>query len=213
MTKEKDELLRRREVRASTVISFILVLLGIGVIASAANDMAKGADDEHEMRIVVAIAFTSVFIFGSLAIVKFHYARLLQSDSLFKDGVCSMIGTVLAAALFVNTLIIQAKPNVWWLDPLVALLCGVAALLIGLYSICVLWRVKRVPICSCSWWLMSRGDGSGAPSLPDIKTDEGDDGDCGDETEGNPPSDLEMKEMNDAETGNGAVTNLSAEVV
>ena len=90
-------------------------MLGIGVIGSSSNDLRLGAENDHEMKIVIAIAFTSVFIFGSLAIFKFHYAKLLQSDSLFKDGLCSLIGTVLAGALFINTLIIQAYPSVWWL--------------------------------------------------------------------------------------------------
>jgi hypothetical protein len=85
----------------------------------------------------------------------------------------------------------------------------------GLYSVCVLWRVKRVPICSCSWWLMSRGDGSGRPALPAMnqRTTELDEEDGGGtygennvDGEGS-SSDLEMKNVSDG------TTNLSAEVV
>ena len=92
-------------------------------------------------------------------------------------------------------------------DPLVALLCGIVALLMGLYSVCVLWRVKRVPICSCSWWLMSRGDGSGDPSFPDpsskMSSTSG-----GDVVTPASSSDVEMQENE-----NGDPTKLSAEVV
>lgn len=116
ISKEKEEHLKRRELRASTAISFIMILLGIGVVASSSTDLAtNGAESEHEMEIVIAIAFTSVFIFGTLAIFKFQYSKLLQSDSLFKDGLCSLIGTILAAALFINTLIIRTNPSLWWL--------------------------------------------------------------------------------------------------
>lgn len=96
-----------------------------------------------------------------------------------------------------------------------ALLCGLLALLMGLYSVCVLWRVKRVPICSCSWWLMSRGDGSGRPALPDIKPEEGggEDGTGEEDGEGKgTTSDLEMKDVGGSEDGTTA-TNLSGEVV
>ena len=121
MTKEREELLKSREVRASTAISFIMILLGLGVVASSSYDLSNGAENDHEMKVVIAISFFSVFVFGSLTMFKFRYAKLLESESLFKDGLCSLIGTILAIALFINTLIIKSNPGLWWL---VRILCS-----------------------------------------------------------------------------------------
>lgn len=88
LTREHEELLQRRELRASVAISFILVLLGLSVIATSLDDFVSGPETDQELKAVIVIAFTSVFIFGTLAIFKFHYARKLESESLYKDGIC-----------------------------------------------------------------------------------------------------------------------------
>jgi divalent metal cation (Fe/Co/Zn/Cd) transporter len=106
--------------------------------------------------IVLNISFTSIFVFGALAIIKFQYSKKLKSPSLYKDGLCSLLGTILASALFVNTFIIEKYPQRWWLDPVVSILCGVAAFGIGVQAV---WVASRVlPIFSAQWWLVSQGD-------------------------------------------------------
>lgn len=213
MTKERETVLKRRELRASMAISLILIVLGAGVIATSSYDIALGAETADEMEMIVYVSSVSVIIFGFLTLFKFRYANALNSESLYKDGVCSLIGTILAAALFINTLIIRAKPQIWWLDPFVAMVCGFAALFIGVHSIFVAWRFRRVPICSCSWWLMSRGsktkDSTPAGSIDNINHD-------GEPTMA--PLDNSMKrnseiEMKEAATGLDSTTNLSGEVV
>lgn len=159
MTKEREELLRKREKRASMAISVILVLLGISVVSSAADDLAGGAEDSTNLTIVMAIAFISVPIFAAMTTVKFHYANKLNSASLRKDGLCSMIGTILAIGLFVTTVVIEKAPAVWWLDPAFAMTCGFIALIIGLQAIIVASCVQKIPIFSLRWWLVSQGDG------------------------------------------------------
>ena len=94
-----------------------------------------------------------------------------------------------------------------------ALICGVVALIMGCYSVIVMRCVKRVPICSCSWWFMSRGDGLDGKPSPDQ-----DDGDDGDRIAAAGASDLEMKEVSDENDGGDSTkvsspTNLSTEVV
>lgn len=203
LTQEREDILRKREVRASTAISFILVLLGMGVIGTAAYDLKYGAESEYDMKLVIGIAFSSILIFGTLTILKFHYSRQLDSESLYKDGFCSLIGTVLAVALFVNTLVIRANPDLWWLDPFVAMVCGFAALTVGMHSIVVLCK-RRVPICQPSWWLMSRGDGKDAPKT------------SGDDVDGNgsTTTDLELTVSgNKREDFGGGATTFSNEVV
>lgn len=204
MTKEKEKTLKRRELRASMAISLILMLLGFGVIATSSYDIAKGPETKHEMDFVLTMAGISVFVFGTLTFFKFHYASALDSESLYKDGVCSLIGTTLAAALFTNTLLIRTRPQIWWLDPCVAMICGFAALFIGVQSVFVAWKHRRVPVLSLSWWMMSRGN---EPSASGTAYDF-DDPDY-DDPRAATTSGLELKETN---AGNNA-TSLSDGVV
>ena len=149
MTRERERTLKRREVRASMAISLILMLLGMGIIASASYDITLGPDRNHDsdnLDMILGMAGTSFFVFGCLAIVKFQFANALSSESLYKDGVCSLIGSILAAAIFTNTLIIRQRPKIWWIDPIVAMVCGFAALFLGFHSIFVAWKVRRVPV-------------------------------------------------------------------
>lgn len=57
LTKERVELLQKREKRASMAISFILMLLGVGVIAAAADDLAHGAETENDLNTVMVCTF------------------------------------------------------------------------------------------------------------------------------------------------------------
>lgn len=144
--------LKGREVRASVAISFILVLLGIQVIASSSSDMAKGQEEESGKEAAITIGFFSMPIFGTLALLKFRYSKALESPSLYKDGVCSLIGTILAAALFLNALIIHNSPNAWWLDPVIALFAGFAALFYGFYGVYMAKTRENHAIFSLAWW-------------------------------------------------------------
>lgn len=202
MTKEKEKTLKRRELRASMAISLVMQLLGIGVISTASYDIARGPESKEEMNDVLTIAGVSILVCGSLTVFKFHYADVLASESLYKDGVCSLIGTILASALFANTLIIRVRPDIWWLDPCVAMICGFGALFIGIQSIYVAWKFRRVPIFSLSWWLMSRG------STTSASTNENADGIGDEDNDQDIPSDLELKETNASKA-----TTLSGGVV
>lgn len=145
--------LKGREVRASVAISFILIILGIQVIASASSDIARGKEDEEAgKQAAIAISFFSMPIFGTLAVLKFRYAKALESESLYKDGVCSLIGAVLAVALFLNTLIIHNSPNAWWLDPVIALFAGFIAFFYGIYGVHVAKSRDKHAVFSLAWW-------------------------------------------------------------
>jgi hypothetical protein len=160
MTKEREKNLKRRDLRASMAISVIMIILGIGIIATSSAEINAGPEaNTHDLGIVLGMSGTSVFVFGCLSFFKFQYANALSSESLYKDAACSLIGTILGAALFSNTLLIRRIPQIWWLDPLAAMLCGFAALFLGFHSMYVAWKIRRVPIFALSWWTMSRGDG------------------------------------------------------
>ena len=136
-----------------------MILLGIAITSAAADDIVTGAENQYELQLVIASSFVSVFIFGSLCVMKFQYASKLDSASLWKDAICSAIGCILAVALFVNTLIVERYPDIWWLDPVVAIACGIGALLIGLHAVIVASCIQGLPIFSIRWWMTSQGDG------------------------------------------------------
>mmetsp|Transcript_7279 Transcript_7279/g.10414 ORF Transcript_7279/g.10414 Transcript_7279/m.10414 type:complete len:243 (+) Transcript_7279:587-1315(+) len=149
---EVEARLRSREKRASILISIILGILGVGIIVAAADDFMNGMEEPEKLGIVLGISVVSILIFGLLAVFKFHYSILLQSASLHKDGICSLIGTTLSAALFINTLIVKHLPQAWWIDPAVALGCGIASVGIGLHAIIVASCIQKIPLYSLTWW-------------------------------------------------------------
>lgn len=157
VTKEREAILHKREARASMAISFILMLLGIAVVASAGDDLAKGAESEQNLKIVMVLALFSIIVFGALTTIKFRYSVKLDSASLYKDGVCSLIGMALAMGLFVTSFVIEKNPSIWWLDPVFAMACGFVAFFIGMHSVFVARFVEGVPIFSMNWWFVSQG--------------------------------------------------------
>jgi divalent metal cation (Fe/Co/Zn/Cd) transporter len=152
--------LRRREKRASVAISFILVLLGIVVIGAAFNDLKKGEGEEHDLDAAIVISFFSIPIFLVMTVFKFHYSNKLDSASLYKDGICSLLGTVLATALYINTMIIEHSPEAWWMDPIIALVAGFASLVYGAQAVYTAKVKDDLPIFTLHWWASSQGDGS-----------------------------------------------------
>uniref|UniRef100_A0A7S1UYQ0 Cation efflux protein transmembrane domain-containing protein n=1 Tax=Grammatophora oceanica TaxID=210454 RepID=A0A7S1UYQ0_9STRA len=157
---EIEKKLAGREKRASISISIILGLLGIGIMIAAIDDFTQGMEEEKQLRLILGVSVVSILIFGCLAVFKFHYSILMNSASLHKDGICSLIGTILSAALFINTLIIKHIPDAWWVDPAVAMGCGIASICIGIHSIVVAYFVQGIPIFSVNWWFYSQGDGT-----------------------------------------------------
>lgn len=157
--------LAKREKRASVAISFILFLLGVGIIIAAIKDFKKGLDVSAHVPTLIGISFISIPIFGLLTIIKFHYATKLNSRALQKDGYCSLIGTSLSTSLFFNTLIVAAFPGAWWLDPTIALIVGSISFFIGLRSLLISTFEKGVPIWSPRWWFFSDSAGSGSTEI------------------------------------------------
>lgn len=150
--------LAKREKRASMAISMILIFLGFYVIVASIDDFAKGQEVAHDMQLVAGVSFLSILVFGMLSALKFRYSKVLDSSSLYKDGICSTIGTICAIGLFLNAVIIGKNPGAWWIDPTIALLAGIFAILYGCYGVWHAMAVEKIPICSCSWWAMSDGD-------------------------------------------------------
>mmetsp|Transcript_24995 Transcript_24995/g.36949 ORF Transcript_24995/g.36949 Transcript_24995/m.36949 type:complete len:268 (+) Transcript_24995:134-937(+) len=159
LTDEVEEKLKRREKRASVAISIVLAFLGIGITVASIDDFVGGKEENENLQLLLGISISSILVFGLLTVVKFKYSAILQSASLHKDGICSLIGTILSTALFVNTLIIKSVPEAWWIDPSVALGCGIASFAIGMHSVVCDVFINKIPIYLPSWWLLSQGDG------------------------------------------------------
>jgi len=154
----RKALLEAREKRAEIGISMILAMLGFGSIIVSSEDFSKGYEEEDDAQLwlLYYLAFGSLLIFGALSVFKFRYADALNSPSLYKDGVCSLIGTCLALSLFFNTVLsLSTDGQLWWLDPSVALICGVSCLIYGLYSIYIAFVREGLPIFSLTWWIYS----------------------------------------------------------
>lgn len=160
-TTQTQELLKNREKRASIGVSIVLAILGFGGLITAINDLATGAGEvsEDDLWVIYYISFISFIVFGALAKFKFQYANKLKSPSLRKDGLCSMIGSILGFAMFFNALLTMMSDDSawWWLDPIVALFCAMGALGYGLYGVYKAYVKDGYPIFSGQWWLYGGG--------------------------------------------------------
>lgn len=153
-----NALLEEREQRASVGISFVIIGLGFMIIVAAIEDFARGLErEERDEWLLYYVSFISMIVFGALGLIKFRFSKLLKSESLYKDGICSMVGTILSASLFCNTVIILSTGSGnWWLDPTVAIICGLASLVYGLNGIYYSYVVEGLPIFSRKWWRIKR---------------------------------------------------------
>ncbi|EJK47668.1 hypothetical protein THAOC_33596 [Thalassiosira oceanica] len=157
--------LKKREERASVAISLVIALLGVFVFAIGIYDLME-KDEDTDLVLLLRVSFASIIVFGVLTMIKFKYAKDLDSASLHKDGVCSLIGTSLSLSLFITTAIIERVPNAWYIDPVVSLLVGVSAVVYGSKSVGK--RVAAgVPIYQIDWWWQPKDEVSSSQELPE----------------------------------------------
>lgn len=154
---DRDARLEAREKRASVAITVVIAILGFSAILSSVNNLVDGDEAApSDLWTLYYLSFVSLLVFGTLALFKLRYAAQLKSSSLKKDGICSAIGAILALALFVNTFVDLTSHGVlWWLDPVVAFVCGIGCLIYGLRGIYKAYVRDNLPIFSISWWRQS----------------------------------------------------------
>jgi divalent metal cation (Fe/Co/Zn/Cd) transporter len=160
---EKLAKLQKREERASVAISLVIGVLGLFVFAIGICDLLD-RDKDPNLDLLFGISFVSIVVFGSLTIIKFHYSQKLDSSSLYKDGICSLIGTCLSGSLLLTTAIIDKLPGAWYIDPIVSLLIGFCAICYG-WKIVIDMLKNGIPIFLPSWWY-SCGMNEMAQELP-----------------------------------------------
>lgn len=142
--------LEKREERASLAISIVIGILGLFVFSVGIADMLE-RDKDTDLSLLFIISFISIIVFGSFTIIKFKYANDLDSPSLHKDGVCSLIGTCLSASLLFTTAIVDSAPGAWYIDPIVSLIIGVSATVYG-FRVVIKMMQDGVPIFNPGWW-------------------------------------------------------------
>lgn len=162
--------LQKREERASVAISLVIGLLGTFVFAIGVYDLLE-KDKDQDLDLLFTISFVSIIVFGTLTIIKFQYAQQLDSASLYKDGICSLIGTCLSGSLLLTTAIIDKAPGAWYIDPIVSLLIGFSAVIYG-WKVAVDMMKNGIPIFLPSWWY-SCGMNEMAQELPAPKDSTG----------------------------------------
>jgi hypothetical protein len=101
--------------------------------------------------LLFVISFVSIIVFGGLTFVKFKYAKELDSPSLYKDGICSLIGTSLSMSLLLTTAIVEEHPRAGYLDPVVSLLVGITSIVYG-FKVIIALLADGVPIFHPDWW-------------------------------------------------------------
>jgi len=156
--------LQKREERASVAISIVIGILGLFVFSVGVADMLK-RDKDSDLSLLFTISFVSIIVFGTLTIIKFKYANDLDSASLYKDGICSLIGTCLSASLLLTTAIIERAPKAWYIDPIVSLIIGVSATVYGFRGVLKMIS-EGIPIHRIDWWYTKKEDVA-AQELPE----------------------------------------------
>ena len=177
------------------------------------EDLLKGVSDinEDDLNVILLLSFSSFFVFAALAKFKFHYANVLHSPSLRKDGLCSSIGAVLAFAMFFNAMLTVSSENGdlwWWLDPSVALICALVALAYGLFGMYKAYVLDGYPIFSPSWWLY--GGGGGRREIQVIQNHSEHVKRSQQQQQQNSEGDLELQQSNTSLAGNPSMNSSSS---
>ncbi len=149
-------------------LSIIIGILGLFLICVGIADILV-AEKDTNVEFLFLGSLVSIIFCGALAIIKFKYAADLDSQSMYKDGICSLIGVCLSASLLLTTAIIESFPAAWYIDPVASLVLGVGATVYG-FKLVIDMVLSGVPIFNRDWWNASEA----APienEPPAMKTD------------------------------------------
>ncbi|XP_038048835.1 transmembrane protein 163-like [Patiria miniata] len=127
----------------------LLLLAGFFLVASfsiTVRDLVELLDQTRTKD--VSSLFSLAAISGTLCIIlalgKFIIAKKLESKTVKSDGFSSLAGSITAYSILVSAAVIEAHPNVWYLDNIVGF-C--VAVLLMLYGIMLLVQVLS-PKCN-----------------------------------------------------------------
>jgi divalent metal cation (Fe/Co/Zn/Cd) transporter len=131
-------------------LSIIIGILGLFLICVGVLDLLV-LEKDSELDLLFIGSLISIISCGALAIIKFKYAADLNSQSMYKDGICSLIGVCLSGSLLLTTAIIESFPAAWYIDPIASLVLGVVATVYG-FKLVIDMVLSGVPIFKRDWW-------------------------------------------------------------
>jgi len=120
---------RLRERNSGIGIGGIFIFTAIALLSSATHKAATFDADKHKEEERTAmiwghiLAWPSVFIFGTLAVVKYRLSKALHSKVLEKDALCSLLGAVLSMIVAGAAVMEQAMDS----NPTASMVIDVAA--------------------------------------------------------------------------------------
>jgi hypothetical protein len=141
-----------------------LFLICVGIV----DILVAEADTDVDFLFIGSLI--SIIFCGALAIIKFKYAADLDSQSMYKDGICSLIGVCLSASLLLTTAIIESFPAAWYIDPVASLVLGVGASVYG-FKLVIDMIQSGVPIFHRNWWTTSSEAAPFENEIPEMQTD------------------------------------------
>ena len=127
------EILESRERRADSGISIMFVVLACVVTYDATKDLLAH-DEDRDLVELIALYTPSMAIFLLLGGLKVQVGRSIRSESLTKDGMCSLAGAVMSSGVLVSA-ILEDTTSIWWADSFIAIIVAVGLGLKGVLSL------------------------------------------------------------------------------
>lgn len=166
--REDEEDAAVRDERAGRVVAAAALLTGAAALVVSLVDFDVGREPVN-VPYLMSVAAPSTVLFAFLGRFKTSYAPRIRSDALMLDGLSSWLLAAFSATLAVNTLIIDAAPGAWWLDPAASSVLSIATVATSADVLRTDARMAGLSLCSAEFW---RGGGRRRrPRAPRAHTD------------------------------------------
>jgi len=149
---DSKQRLESREQRADAGISIMFLILGSVVFVDALKDILH-RDRDRDLVELIALYSPSLVVFLLLGVAKIHVGRCVRSQSLQKDGACSLAGALLSAGVLLSA-VVEKFSTVWWLDSFVAVIVSTGLAAKGLSSLYHFYRRNRA-FWTYDFWVSS----------------------------------------------------------
>ena len=151
-------LLALREKRASIGMALGFVALAMLIGSISASHLLKRRTMQ-DTSLLIALAIPTIVTFLILGTAKLWVAQSVDSASLRKDALCSICGALLAFGVLAGCVVENHKPNVWWVDDLIAVVISCGLLISGLITL-IKNACQRHRWWKLSFWLSASSGGA-----------------------------------------------------
>lgn len=139
---------KSKERVATRAIGALFILLSLVVLTSSSWQLYSGGHPETTMPgLIVALASISVMFY--LWRAKLRVAKALDSSTLEKDAVCTLVCIRLSFVLLAGSLLFLVAPDFWWLDAVCAILIGLMIMKEGVDTVRATYRENFSGGCGC----------------------------------------------------------------